>query len=293
MEVKQNRPEWVTEPDALGFKVVNQPLEEVANILFSRLEIEQRQPKNFYFILNGLLTTSHQTYKAIHKLVAKDPKYPLQGHMLGRSLIDTLFTICVMKEKPVEYSKQYELAGYKVMYEEYSREFKRYNDDAKWKDYLADKKKCLDELAGLIGLSPDERMEPDKNINYWPIPSKVINPNKFAIVRVVQDKTKQFLTEVYHWRYRQCSEWHHQAWGGMSMGIFANAPQYHWLPGKFESDAVASGILFLLMILSEIETSCNYGVKQKLRYTWTILNNYYEEAKDYYNMRYDYELKED
>lgn len=286
MEVKQSKPEWVAEPDVLDFKVVNQPLEEVANILLSQLKAEQRQPKNFYFILRGLLTTSFQTYKAIRKLVAKDPKYPLQGHMLDRSLIDTLFTLCAIREKPEEHSRRYEIAGYKVMYEEYKRELERYKDDTKWNGYLADKKKCLDGLADTITLSKEGRANPDKNINYWPIPSQIIKSN------MISKNTLNFLQEVYFWRYRQVSEWHHQAWGGMSMGMFADAREHHWLPGKFESDAVATGILFMLMILSEIEATCNYGTKQKLRYDWTILNNYYEEAKDYYAMRYDKELKE-
>lgn len=286
MEVKQNKPGWVTDPEALDFKVINQPLEEVANTLFSKLKFETREPKKFYFILQGLLTTSFQTYKAIRKLVANEPKYPLQGHMIGRSLIDILFTLCLIIEKPNEHSKWYETAGYKVMYEEYMREFERYKDDEKWSNYLTDKKKCLDGIANTIGLSQDERTNPNRNIQYWPIPSQIIK------LSVIGENTISFLKEVYFWRYRQVSEWHHQAWGGMAMGIFADAKQHHWLPGKFESDAVATGILFILMILSEIEATCNYGTKQRLRYAWTILNNYYEEAKDYYNLRYDGLLNE-
>ena len=198
MEVKQHRPKWVTEPDALDFKVVNQPLEEVTDILLSRLKIEQRQPKNFYFILNGLLATSFQTYKAIRKLVAKDPKYPLQGHMLDRSLIDAVFTLCAITERPDEYSRRYEIAGYKVMHEEYSRELERYKDDAKWNDYLLDKKKCLDGLADTMGLSKEERVNPDKNINYWPIPSQIIKAN------MICKNTTNFLQEAYFWR---CFRW--------------------------------------------------------------------------------------
>lgn len=97
-----NKPEWSTEPEPLDFKVVNQPLEEVINQVISQLENEKRKPDNFYFLLKGLLTTSFQIYKAIRKLIKEDPKYPAQAHVLGRSLIDALFTIVMLVEKPLE-----------------------------------------------------------------------------------------------------------------------------------------------------------------------------------------------
>jgi hypothetical protein len=276
-----NKPEWSTEPEPLDFKVVNQPLEEVINQVISKLKKENRKPNNFYFLLKGLLTTNFQTYKAIRKLIKEDPKYPAQAHVLGRSLIDVLFTIVMLTENPLEYSKKYELAGYRAMWEEYDRELKRYGNDPEWKLYLDKEKKFLDDSAELFSLSEDEKVNPLKHIKYWPIPSQML---KF---KMVCNEKQIFLEEIYSWRYRQSSEWSHQAWGGMAAGVFATMPEYHWHPGKFESDAVYTGILFLLMILSEIEAVCNYGFKQKLRYIWTILNNYFEEAADYYSLRYD------
>jgi len=276
-----NKPEWSTEPKPLDFKVVNQPLEEVINQVISQLENEKRKPDNFYFLLKGLLTTSFQIYKAIRKLIKEDPKYPAQAHVLGRSLIDALFTIVMLVEKPLEYSRKYELAGYRAMWEEYDRELKRYGNEPNYKGYLDENKKFLDASAELFSLSEDEKVNPLKHIKYWPIPSQIL---KF---KMVCNEKQGFLEEVYSWRYGQSSEWSHQAWGGMAAGMFATMPEYHWHPGKFESDAVYTGILFLLMILSEIEVACNYGLKQKLRYIWTILNSYFEEAADYYSLRYD------
>lgn len=276
-----NKPEWSTEPEPLYFKVVNQPLEEVINQVISKLKKENRKPNNFYFLLKGLLTTSFQTYKAIRKLVVKDPKYPTQAHVLGRSLMDALFTIVMLVEKPLEYSRWYESAGYRVMWEKYDRELQRYRNDPKWKPYLDEKKKFLNASADLFGLSEDEKVNPNKYIKYWPIPSRIL---KF---KMVCNEKQKFLEEVYSWCYGQSSEWSHQAWGGMAAGVFATMPEYHWHLGKFESDAVYTGILFLLMILSEIEVSCSYGLKQKLRYIWTILNNYFDESENYYQLRYN------
>jgi len=281
-----NKPEWSTEPVPFDFKVVNQPLEETINRMISRLENESRKPDNFYFLLKGFLTGSFQTYKAIRKLVAKDPKYPAQAHILGRPLIDTFFNIVMLVEKPVEYSRDYELSGYRAMWEKYEKQLKRYGSDPEWKSYLEEKKKFLDESAELYNLSQDEKTNPSNHIKYWPIPSRMLRSKMFC------NEKQRFLEEVYFWRYRQSSEWSHQAWGGMALGMFATVPKRHWYRGKFESDAVYTGILFLLMILSEIEASCNYSLKQKLRYIWTILNSYFGEAEDYYRLRYDVLLQE-
>lgn len=109
-----NKPEWSTDPEPLDFKLVNQPLEEATNQMILRLKNERRKPANFYFLLWGLLTASFQTYHAIRKLVAKDAKYPAQAHILGRSLIDTLFTVVALVDEPVNHSRKYELTGYRA-----------------------------------------------------------------------------------------------------------------------------------------------------------------------------------
>ena len=230
--------------------------------------------------LEGLLSNSFQTYKAIRKLVVEDPKYPTQAHILSRVLLDSLFSIIVLTEKPEEYAKWYEMAGYREAWEEYDREVKRFGDSLDDKPYLDEKKRFLDAFAKRLKLSPEETSNPIKKIKYWPIPSQILKGN------IVNSQKKGFLEEVYSWRYSQISGWSHQQWGGMAMGMFADKPDVHWHPGKFESDAVYAGILFLLMILSEIESSCKYGSNQKLKYIWTILGSCFQEAQDYYKLRY-------
>jgi len=72
----------------------------------------------------------------------------------------------------------------------------------------------------------------------------------------------------------------------MSASVFSSSPEHHWHPGKFESDAVYKCILYLLMIASEIEASVKLGCNQDLKYIWTIVSSYFEEAKDYYEIRF-------
>jgi len=279
------KPEWLKPPSPLPFKVVNQPLEKSTNQIFSQLSEKSKEQNGFISVVMGLLNVSFQTYKAIRKLVAKDPKYPLQASILSRTLMDAFFNIVMITEKPIEYSRWYEISGYRNMWEDYDRQMKENENDPESKLHLIESKKYLDELAEIFSLSHDEKENPKKSIDYWPIPSRILR-GKF-----VSDEKKIFLKVVYNWRYGQTSDWSHSAWGGVSLGMFANMPETHWFPGKFESDAVYTGILFLLMVLSEIEASCNLGYEQDLRYIWTILNSYYDEAKGYYQMRYGLLLK--
>ena len=279
-EIQIKKPEWLKEPENLDFKMVNQPLEEVKDGILVHLKKVQNSAGNFHFLLEGLLSNSFQTYKAMRKLVVEDPKYPTQAHVLGRGLLDALFSIIMLTEKPEEYARWYEAAGYREVWEEYDREIKRFGDNPEDKPYLEEKKRFLDAFTKRLKLSAEEAVKPIENIKYWPIPSRILRGN------FVNSQKKTFLGEVYNWRYGQISEWSHQQWGGMAMGMFADKPDAHWHPGKFESDAVYAGILFLLMILSEIESSCKYGFNQKLKYIWTILGSCFPEAQDYYNLRY-------
>ncbi|MDP3143389.1 MAG: hypothetical protein Q8N14_05590, partial [Candidatus Omnitrophota bacterium] len=126
---KVRKPSYIKEPQEIAFKVVNQPLEEVKDLILNKLERNGQEPKSFYFLLESLLTVSFQSYKAIRKLVAKDPKYPTQAHILSRSLVDALFVILRLTEKPGENSRAYELAGYLEVKIEYEREAERYGEN--------------------------------------------------------------------------------------------------------------------------------------------------------------------
>ena len=286
------KPDWSNEPTAVDFNLINQPLEQICNRMISQLENKTKEPINFYFLLRGLLTTSFQTYKAIRKLVAEDPKYPAQAHILVRSLVDTLFNIVALTENPKENARKYEKAGYRHEWEMYEREKKRYDNKPEWNDWFDAKEKYLENGSRLFGLSENEKNNPTKMIKHWPNPSQLLGQSKSSnpLISLSPDK-QNILTEVMEWRYGELSEWSHMGWGGMAAGVFATMSKSHWHPGKFESDAVYGGMLFLLMIMSEIESSYHYNEIQNLRYVWGLMGGYFEEAKDYYEMRYNNLLK--
>lgn len=281
------KPSWATEPERLDFKVVNEPLENLVRRIIVILERKARADfSEFNFLTEKIIAGSYQTYKAIRKLVAKDPKYPTQAHILNRSLLDSIFIIEAFSEDPKKYPKAYAIAGYRMIWEEYTKEVRKYGNDPNWKGYLTDKKKLLEFSAKIYKLSDDERDSPQINIPYWPIPSRMLKDKIFSNSRQL------FLKELYEWHYGWESALSHFQWGGISASDFSNFPENHWHPGKFESDAVYKSILYLLIIISEIETLTDIGIKQDIKYIWTIIGSYFEEAKEIYNIRFSELLKE-
>jgi len=281
-KLRMEKPTWSTDPERLDFKIVNEPLEKLLTGIISTLEKRARDKfSELLFLTEKILAGCFQTYKAIRKLVAKDPKYPTQAHILNRTLLDSLFAIEAFLEDPEKYPMAYAIAGYRMTWEEYTKEAAKYVKNTNWNEYLKDKAKLVEYLADLYRLSEDERKFPSKNIKYWPIPSKMLKGKIFS------KKRHEFLKEIYGWHYGWESALSHFQWGGMSASDFSSMPEHHWHPGKFESDAVYKSILYLLMISSEVEASLKLGYNQDLRYIWTILNSVFGEAKGYYQNRFD------
>lgn len=104
--------------------------------------------------------------------------------------------------------------------------------------------------------------------------------------KIFSKERDEFLKEIYDWHYGWESALSHFQWGGMSASVFSSLPEHHWHPGKFESDAVYKCILYLLMITSEIEAALKLGNNQDLKYIWTIVGSFFEEARDYYESRF-------
>lgn len=286
-KLRMTKPSWATDPEPLDFKVVNEPLEKLLKRTINTLERKARaQFAEFDFLAQKILESCYQTYKAIRKLVAKDPKYPTQAHILSRSLLDSLFVIEAFSEDPIKYPKAYALAGYRMIWEEHTKKVQKYGDDPNWNGYLAYEAKLIEYSAKIFNLSNDERNLPRKNIPYWPIPSKMLKDGIFSKSRYL------FLKEIYDQDYGWESALSHSQWVGMSASVFSSLPENQWHPGKFESDAVYKSILYLLIIISEIEAVSDIGIKQDIRYIWTIVGSYFEEAKEFYDKRF-VELFED
>jgi len=276
------KPKNLPEPEKIDFKLINTPLDKSIKKFINLLKYENRPPKNFNLNLWGILESSYLTYKAVQKLILKDPKYPAQAHILSRSILDSLFNVCLLFENPKYYSRKYELDGYKSWRKEYDKRKIEYGNDPEYKELIDIFQVQIEKGAQYYNLSNEEKENPEKNIKRWPIPSIMLGKKL-----IKSSEKRDFLQKIYKDHYGEISEISHQTFTGMAMGVYTNIPEEHWYPEKIGSDALYRCILFLLMILSEIDAGMKYRENVKLKYIWTLLSSFFLEAKEYYNIRYD------
>jgi hypothetical protein len=277
------KPEWVKEPPSLDFKVINEPLEGVFRTIVDALKREAVDPYGFHFLLQNLLTTNLTTLRAVVRLIDQEKKtrYPFQAYLLARSIVDSLFTIVALKTDPKQRSRHFELAGYRFLLEKRQREMTRYGDAAEWQNYQKEQEKFLDAYAKSHDLTPPGETDP-RDLPHWPIPSQMLRGKDIAF----SSEDREFLEEVHVWNYVELSSYEHLNWSGVGLSLFAASPEAHWIPGQLESRVAYTCMLFMLMLLSEVEAFKKYGVAQELRYIWGILGGYADEAKEYYTTRY-------
>jgi len=152
-KLRMTKPSWVTDPKPIDFEVINEPLEKLLKRILNTLERRARAQFNeFDSLVEKIVSGCYQTYKAIRKLVAKDPKYPTQAHILNRSILDSLFVIAAFSEDPRKYPRAYALAGYRMIWEEYTKEVQKYGKDPNWSEYLGNKAKLLEFSASIYDL---------------------------------------------------------------------------------------------------------------------------------------------
>ncbi len=278
------KPEWVKEPPPIDFKYLNEPLLASYNLVIAPLKKDRSGPPGFELILELLLTTNRNTYRAITSLIDKDrePKLPFQAQLLTRSMADGLFTLVALKTNPVEMVRRYELAGYRENWEEYQRERTRHGSDPDWANWLAEKEKFLRASEQRLGPIPD----PSK-VDYWPTPHQMLRAKLFS------NEDGQFLRDFYEWIYGPLSSLSHLKWRGIGLSFYAMSPEAHWVQGMFETYVVSRSMALLLMLVSEVEAFKKYGVHQRIRFAWTVLAGFFGDAKEWYDARYAKILAQD
>jgi len=102
---------------------------------------------------------------------------------------------------------------------------------------------------------------------------------------------RQFLEYLNDWFYRDLSaESHLSGYGLMRRGGVLLAPDKHEnreeMLRKYKSDQVSITITLLLALASEIEAHFLFGLAERIKYVWCILNAYSIAARELYDRRY-------
>jgi len=216
-----------------------------------------------------------------------DPELGLTTSPLVRSLLELLFTIIFIKEKPGPRVKWFHRAGWKELRRMSNELNIRYERDSAWENHLKELVNSVEKVR-LVHRIPKRFAMDDTLIKRWPDGTKILKIG-------LKKRTHRFVEHI-SLLYSTLSQDHHLSGGGI-IRVYAKllipddddrrAPILKAL--KHRNALLAISIL--LAIYSEINDICKFNRGTKLAYCWDILVGHFEFANELHSLRYKAMLK--
>jgi len=246
------------------------------------------------YLLESLARVTENTYHTIWLLCFDKPKWPatredvLSVGPLTRTILDTLFTIIFAFEDLPTRATWYFKGGWREMWEEQQLYAAKYAGDSKWDEWLKERQGFLDATADRFGLTAAEIANPEP-LRYWPIPSRMRRDTGTSAARV------NLMNYLDDWHYGDLSSESHLSLPGLVMRSGAlqtdqNPEELTWRLDKQRSDNMLRATVLTVAFASEIEIECRYGLAERLKYVWTVLNSTFGMAKELYDPWYSTRL---
>ena len=283
--------------EKVHFPLIQQPFETVMDALGNKIE-RQRSPqlekapgaKPVFLIF---VRAAFNTYKTVRHLCADEPEdstrkpeYAFSCPALNRTILDCLFTVVFMLEDLPKRFRWYYQSGWRESREKFDRYSEQYGHLAEWKEWLDNSRRLVQSGRDFIGV--EERESTD--IKYWP------NPGKMAKYGIRKNESlppsREFLSYVTDWFYRDLSAQSHLSFPGLAHNAaLLDLPEVRQLwterhAKKFRSDQMVMSITLCLSLASELEAYLGFQLAEKIKYSWTILGEYFLMSKEVYEFRY-------
>ncbi len=278
--------------NVLDFRVIARPLDELlqatANIV--RYQFAGTLPGNMADrILVMLMKIARIDYKSILQLCdEKAVNYRLEHAAsippLSRCIADALFTVVFLLDDIEGNSRRYWRAGWRETCEYFRMALATHGNDPKRRAWLEGMADFLWRTMDETGVQPDEVAE--LQIDRWPIPGRMLKSKTLSPQRL------DFLKHLNDWYYTRLSKISHGSAPGLSMrGAFLmenllDRDERDARLEQFKSDNVFVAITLVLALASEIQVGLKLELAQRARFVWTIVNQYWAEAAEVYDMRY-------
>lgn len=278
----------------LPFNAFGPKLNEL--LIFTANKLEREFPVRVHHRYAGptllaLALVSANTYRTMLFFCADKPQdskpkleYSLSAGPLARTILDALFTVLFLLEDLDTRTPWFMKAGWREVVEELRRANAAHGADAKWTSYL----RGLEEFAESSKLS-DFEITPEedgdvKKIKYWPIPSQMIPQVNDADLKI-------YMEYLRDWFYRELSQETHLSWRGLAkrggyLLLDRSSEQERWDIAKQKSDTLGATVVLLLAMMSEIELFFDFGARQRLKFVWHIINPYFQQGQEIYELRY-------
>lgn len=282
-------------PQVIPFATIRDALDTLVAALTNLLDREF--PKEFMSIpglqpfLLVAMNAARNTYEAIRYLAADLPKDPsrkvefgLAIAPLARSLADLLFTLVFMREDLPSHVPRYHRGGWRELKEDFDRHRSEYGSLPEWQSWLKGYETALEQSRLTYGISKAESDNP-RVLPYWPTPGQMLKHGELS------DESNRFLQYLNDWVYRGLSAATHMSGAGIvrrhGVLLLTKDQGREEIVAKLKSDGVFTTITLMVAICTEMNDMCRYGRDQTLSYLWGILIEYWGEAKDLFERRYN------
>lgn len=141
----------------------------------------------------------------------------------------------------------------------------------------------METWADELGITAAERAQPSLITEHWPTPGRLLVRNPAWITGSAHEVFK-FL---YNRSYAGMSEVAHQKGAVLAFTRLADNPVEQWNPGMAESNIVSNAILFVAIVLSEIEHAGGFPRNQDLNTVWACLQRIDLHSLRLWRLRYE------
>jgi len=275
-------------------KVIQEPLDTLLIAASNKLEREWPtsipcHPSSPLY-LRAFVLVSRNIFRAMGYFCADKPPDPMRkpeyanaARPLARVILEIVFNVVFMLEDLSTRTERYEKAGWRSMAEDLEMFRKTYGDDPDWSPYLKTFGEHVKRGQEFFHLT-DAEFENPTFIKKWPSPGGMRDE--------ASPELDSFLRYLRDWFYRNLSDDAHVNWVGLvrlGAGLLGDIDgiDTDWSVAKQKSDTIATTVILLLVLLSELEITLGLGLGSKLPYLWRIMNEGWLAAKEVYLRRYD------
>lgn len=289
------------EPPHLDDRVIREDLQTLIIAVDNKVDREfpavYGAIPSLQFLVHANIKITKINYDVIRYILADYPEdnarkasFCIAAFPIARTILDSLFSIVFLFDNPVENAKWYMRSSWREHREELDRFMERYSADPDFNEYIENRNKWLTESADEMLISKEERFQMTR-IPYWPVGHQMIKHQKLSAPR------KAFLEYLNKWFYGSLSSASHLSGPRLIpamlllKGMEGGGPLSLTFQ-RYKSEAMFTAITLQLAILSECISQLDLEYREKAKYLWVILGDYWPPTKEIYSNRYQSLLKD-
>ncbi len=283
-------PTYVKALPKLEFDEIDTPLRQALefyeHVIQQDVDAGRLQPPDAWLSLNTYVAVARQDYRSV--LVLLDPErkktLPVQATIVARALLEAVGNVMAILEAPQERMRILNREAFRNALETHHRYLEDFGGDPNNAAFLTMSAAWMEKWADELAITQAERAEPSLINEYWPSPGKMLIKNPAWIT----GSAHQVFKFLYDRSYSSMSEVAHQKAAVLAFARLADNPAEQWNPGMAESNIVANAILFVAILLSEIEHGGGFPRNRDLNTVWACLQRVDLHALKLWKLRYEH-----